>query len=80
MLRGEFVLVVEAVAAGSAGEAGVDAAKQLAGERPASMDDARAEVARLVAAGSKRSDAVRQVSAATGLDRRQLYRPDQSRL
>jgi 16S rRNA (cytidine1402-2'-O)-methyltransferase len=75
MLRGEFVLVVEAVAAGAAGAAGVDAARQLAGERPASMADARAEVARLVAAGSKRSEAVRQVSAATGLDRRELYRP-----
>jgi hypothetical protein len=39
------------------------------------MDDGRAEVARLVAAGSKRSEAVRQVSAATRLDRRELYRP-----
>jgi len=74
-LRGEFVIVLEAVAAGAAGAAGVGAARQLAGDRPASMDDARAEVARLVAAGSKRSEAVRQVSAATGLDRRELYRP-----
>ena len=74
-LRGEFVIVVEAVAAGASGAAGVNTARQLAGDRPASMDDARAEVARLVAAGSKRSEAVRQVSAATGLDRRELYKP-----
>ena len=40
------------------------------------MEEARAEVARLVAAGRKRSEAVRQVAAATGLDRRELYRPD----
>ena len=72
MLRGEFVIVVEADAARAAG---ANAAKQVAGERPVSMDDARAEVARLVAAGSKRSEAVRQVSAATGMDRRELYRP-----
>ena len=70
MLRGEFVIVVEAVAAG------VSAAKQLAGEGPASMADARAEVSRLIADGAKRSDAVRQVAAATGLDRRELYRPE----
>jgi 16S rRNA (cytidine1402-2'-O)-methyltransferase len=68
MLRGEFVLVLEAMAAGEA------EARQRAKDGPASMDDARAEVARLMAAGAKRSDAVRQVAAATGLDRRVLYR------
>jgi 16S rRNA (cytidine1402-2'-O)-methyltransferase len=68
MLRGEFVLVLEAMAAGEA------QARQRAEDGPASMDDARAEVARLMAEGAKRSDAVRQVAAATGLDRRELYR------
>ena len=67
-LRGEFAIVLEAVAGGAA-------AKQPAGE-PASMDDARAEVARLVAGGARRSDAARQVAAATGVDRRELYRPE----
>ena len=68
MLRGEFVLVLEAMAAGEA------EARQRAEDGPASMDDARAEVARLMAEGAKRSDAVREVAAATGLDRRELYR------
>ena len=68
MLRGEFVLVLEAMAAGEV------QARQRAEDGPASMDDARAEVARLMAEGAKRSDAVRQVAAATGLDRRELYR------
>jgi 16S rRNA (cytidine1402-2'-O)-methyltransferase len=67
-LRGEFALVVEAVTASeSAARARADAP---------TMAEARAEVARLVASGTKRSDAVRQVATATGLDRRQLYRPD----
>jgi DNA-binding phage protein len=52
------------------------AARQLAEDGPASMEDARAEVARLVAGGVKRSEAARRVSAATGLDRQELYRPD----
>jgi DNA-binding phage protein len=33
-------------------------------------------VALLITGGMKRSDAVRQVAAASGLDRRELYRPD----
>ncbi len=70
MLRGEFVIVVEAVVASSA------PANQSAGAAPASMPDARAEVERLVAAGTKRSEAARTVAAATGLDRHDLYRPD----
>jgi 16S rRNA (cytidine1402-2'-O)-methyltransferase len=70
MLRGEFVLVIESMAAGEA------AARDLAEDGPASMEEARAEVARLVAGGEKRSDAARQVAAATGLDRHGLYRPD----
>ncbi len=66
-LRGEFAMVVEAVsAAESAARARADAP---------TMDGGRGEVARLVASGMKRSDAVRQVATATGLDRRELYRP-----
>ncbi len=68
-LRGEFVIMVEAVSGG------VVAARQVA-EGHASMADARTEVARLVAGGAKRSDAVREVAAATGMRRRELYRPD----
>jgi DNA-binding phage protein len=30
----------------------------------------------LIAGGMKRSDAVRQIAASSGLDRRELYRPD----
>jgi len=69
-LRGEFVIVLESLTAADAAE------KHLREQGPASMDDARAEIARLTAAGAKRSDAVRQVAAATGLERRELYRPD----
>jgi len=68
LLRGEFVIVVAAVSGVAS------AARRLAVEGHASMDDARAEVARLVAGGARRADAVRQVAAATGLDRRELYR------
>jgi 16S rRNA (cytidine1402-2'-O)-methyltransferase len=70
MLRGEFVLVLEALTATEA------AARELADEPPMSMEDGRTEVALLIAGGMKRSDAVRQVAAASGLDRRELYRPD----
>jgi 16S rRNA (cytidine1402-2'-O)-methyltransferase len=69
-LRGEFVIVLEAMSGSGA------AAGQLAGEGPVSMADARARVAQLVAGGAKRSEAARQVAAATGLDRHDLYRPD----
>jgi 16S rRNA C1402 (ribose-2'-O) methylase RsmI len=69
MLRGEFVIVLEATS-------GADAARQLAGEEPQSLADAREAVARLVAAGAKRSEAARRIAAATGLDRHELYRPD----
>jgi 16S rRNA (cytidine1402-2'-O)-methyltransferase len=70
-LRGEFVLVLEAVAAGEA------TARAVAARPPVSMDEAREQVASLVAGGARRSEAVRQVAAATGIDRRQLYRPEQ---
>jgi 16S rRNA (cytidine1402-2'-O)-methyltransferase len=69
-LRGEFVFVLESLTAADA------VAKQLRSQGPASMAEARAEVARLIAGGAKRSDAVRQVASATGVDRRELYRPD----
>jgi 16S rRNA (cytidine1402-2'-O)-methyltransferase len=65
-LRGEFAIVVEAVTAS-------ESAARVRAEAP-TIDEARAEVVRLVASGAKRSDAVRQVAASTGLDRRELYR------
>jgi 16S rRNA (cytidine1402-2'-O)-methyltransferase len=68
-LRGEFVLVLESVTAADA------VAKRVQERGPSSMADARAEVALLVSGGAKRSDAVRQVASATGVDRRELYRP-----
>lgn len=67
--RGEFAIVIEAVTARAAA-AGSEAPAASA----ASVDSARAEVARLIASGLKRSDAVRRVTAETGLDRRRLYR------
>jgi 16S rRNA (cytidine1402-2'-O)-methyltransferase len=70
LLRGEFAIVVEAITGSGA------AAERLAGEGQASMGEARAEVDRLIAEGRRRSEAVRQVAATTGLDRRELYRPD----
>ena len=68
-LRGEFVLVLESVTAADA------VARRVQERGPSSMADARAEVALLVRGGAKRSDAVRQVASATGVDRRELYRP-----
>jgi 16S rRNA (cytidine1402-2'-O)-methyltransferase len=69
-LRGEFVIVLEAVTAGEA------TSRDAAAQSPAAMADGRAAVARLVGGGAKRSDAVRQIASATGLDRRELYRPE----
>jgi 16S rRNA (cytidine1402-2'-O)-methyltransferase len=69
-LRGEFVLVLEAATGAST------AAAAAAGEAPPSLAHGRAEVARLVENGVRRSDAARSVAAATGLDRHELYRPD----
>lgn len=68
-LRGEFVLVLEAMTA-------ADAARALAADEPVTMADGQAQMARLVASGMRRSDAARQVAAETGLDRHELYRPD----
>jgi 16S rRNA (cytidine1402-2'-O)-methyltransferase len=63
--RGEFALVVGASAGGS-----VTSSKAA---NPDAIGEARAEVERLVADGSGRSEAARRVAAATGLPRRQLY-------
>jgi 16S rRNA (cytidine1402-2'-O)-methyltransferase len=62
-LRGEFALVV-----GGRPERSV---QDLA--RDADPAEALAEVERLVAAGTSRGDAARQVAAATGIPRRRLY-------
>ncbi len=76
LLRGEFAIVVEAITGSGAAANRRRRGGAGPGRRRASMEEARAEVARLIASGLKRSEAVRQVAAATGLDRRELYRPD----
>ena len=63
-LRGEFAIVIEAVSAADAASA----------PPTTNMADAREQVAGLIADGLRRSEAVRLVAAATGLDRRELYR------
>ncbi len=74
-LRGEIAIVV----AGRHPATRHPAARPEAGAATegaaADMERARAEVAKLVAGGVRRADAVRQVAAATGFGRRQLYRP-----
>ena len=60
--RGEFVLVV-----------GAWASARRPDEMAPSLDAARAEVDRLIAAGASRSEAARRVAATTGLPRRSLY-------
>ena len=75
-LRGEFAIVVEARLSGPAAhtaEAGAGHASGMAA--PPDLAAARAEVDRLVATGRRRSEAAREVAAATGLDRQALYRP-----
>lgn len=62
-LRGEFTLVVGAVAAGRSAAEPDDAA----------IEAARVEVQRRVDAGTSRGDAARKVAAETGLPRRRLY-------
>ena len=63
--RGEFALVIGAWPGGEAPPSEAAAADTLS--------QARAEVERLVAGGSGRSEAARRVAAETGLSRRQLY-------
>ncbi len=62
--RGEFVLVIGAMAAPAEGTDGDD------------LDAARRAVEALVAAGTARGDAARRVAAETGIPRRQLYGSD----
>ena len=64
--RGEFVIVV------GMGEP-VLAARPGPGDEADPLVAARAEVQRLVEAGTARGDAARRVSASTGIPRRQLY-------
>ena len=63
--RGEFALVIGAWPGGEAPPSEAAAADTLS--------QARAEVERLVAGGSGRSEAARRVAAETGLSRRKLY-------
>jgi 16S rRNA (cytidine1402-2'-O)-methyltransferase len=66
-LRGEFAIVIGEQPGGPPRSAATEAA---AG---AALASARAEVEKLVAAGTSRGDAARQVAAASGIPRRQLY-------
>ncbi len=63
--RGEFALIV--------GERPTGAAPDAVENRGERLVVARAEVERLVAAGTARGDAARQVAASSGIPRRQLY-------
>jgi 16S rRNA (cytidine1402-2'-O)-methyltransferase len=63
--RGEVVLVIAGRAVDPAAEA----------EPAMPIEVARAQVAALVRAGSSRTDAAREIAAATGHSRRDLYRP-----
>lgn len=65
--RGEFVLVVGYVRAGTARP------KEAAAEAQDALTAAQAQVERLVVSGVARGDAAKQVAAATGLPRRRLY-------
>lgn len=67
-IRGEFVIVVGAMAASGVVPVGAADAEDVDAETTA-----RAEVARLVASGVARGDAARRVAAATGIPRRRLY-------
>jgi 16S rRNA (cytidine1402-2'-O)-methyltransferase len=68
-LRGEFAIVVGEVAADRLPAAGGASDAE-------AIEAALAEVDRLMAAGTARGDAARQVGAATGIPRRRLYRPE----
>ena len=66
-LRGEFAIVIGEQPGGPPRSAATEAA---AG---AALASARAEVEKLVAAGTPRGDAARRIAAASGIPRRQLY-------
>ena len=68
-LRGEFAIVIGERAGGLAPEQSTAPGKAAAD----ALSAARADVERLVAAGTSRGDAARKVAAATGIPRRQLY-------
>jgi 16S rRNA (cytidine1402-2'-O)-methyltransferase len=70
--RGEFVLVVGP-------DDGSHPSAEHETDEAARLVAALAEVERLVAAGTARGDAARQVAAATGIPRRQLYGADATR-
>ena len=66
-LRGEFAIVVGEQPGGTQASAATEAA---AG---AALSAARADVEKLVEAGTSRGDAARRIAAATGIPRRRLY-------
>jgi 16S rRNA (cytidine1402-2'-O)-methyltransferase len=66
-LRGEFVIIV------GEGPAGRHAIAEAVAASENALTGALAEVERLVAAGTSRGDAARQIGAATGIPRRRLY-------
>jgi 16S rRNA (cytidine1402-2'-O)-methyltransferase len=66
-LRGEFAIVVGEQPGGMPASAATEAAADVA------LVAARAEVEKLVAAGTSRGDAARRIGAATGIPRRRLY-------
>ena len=66
-LRGEFAIVVGEQSGGTPASAATEAATG------AALSAARADVEKLVAAGTSRGDAARRIAAATGIPRRQLY-------
>lgn len=78
--RGELTLVVGATGPGRAAGAGAVVSRAAGGASPGAdegrLATARAEVERLVAAGTARGEAARRVAAATGLPRRRLYGAD----
>ncbi len=69
-MRGEFVLVI---GPSSTVEVATTAATDAAAD---ALATARAEVERLVAGGTARGDAARQVASSSGIPRRQLYGAD----
>ena len=75
-LRGEFAIVIEALPAGRGRKPGDAPAASRTADGAGPVAAARAEVERLVAEGLRRPEAVRSVAAASGLDRRTLYRSD----
>ncbi|MGZ3587590.1 MAG: 16S rRNA (cytidine(1402)-2'-O)-methyltransferase [Candidatus Limnocylindrales bacterium] len=76
--RGEVTLVVAGAAAGEVGAFGAAAGGQAPVATKAALRAARADVARLVKGGLSRSAVARQVAAATGLPRREIFREERT--